>query len=297
MHIPSSIPVWLILAVASAIFFGLQHVITKKALSDLGVWTTASIWLATAAVLLGPLAFYHLPAGIPPLYWGIVLIRTVLEIIAIGCYLKAMKMTDVSFSVPLTTFSPAFVLLFSIPFNNEIPSVLGFIGVGLVLLGAILLEVKPTTEKKEKRTRFGALVRHPAFLLMLVATLLWAVCTSLHKIAIGMTNASFYTGSATIIFALLIAPVALLFEGKELKTVIRSKRMAVAVLAGAVNTVAFATMIFAQSMTLNSTVVAVKHLSPILAAVFAFLILKEPIKSRIVATILMVAGTIFLVFA
>lgn len=296
MHLPSWLPVWLILAAASAVFFGLQHVLTKKALSDLGLWTTASIWLATAAVFLGPLAFFNVPSEIPLLYWGIVLIRTVLEIIALVCYLKAMKMTDVSFSVPLTTFSPAFVLLLSMPINHEVPSWLGFVGVGLIMLGAIVLEVEPAAEKKE-RTRFGRLIRHPAFLLMLVTTLLWAVCTSLHKVAIGMTNASFYTGSATIIFAMLIAPIALIFEGKELKAVVRSKRMLAAVLAGAVNTVAFATMIFAQSMTLNATVVAVKHLSPIFAAVFAFWILKEPIKRRIIPTLLMVAGTILFVFA
>jgi drug/metabolite transporter (DMT)-like permease len=94
----------------------------------------------------------------------------------------ALSKADAGLVSPLLTFNPAFTLLIAWLTLDEVPGVRQTLGVGVVLLGAYLLEVE------EARTGILAplrlLLRRPGTLLAMLASALWGTTTVLEKLAI-----------------------------------------------------------------------------------------------------------------
>lgn len=94
----------------------------------------------------------------------------------------ALSKADAGLVSPLLTFNPAFTLLIAWLALNEVPGIRQTLGVGIVLLGAYLLEVE------EARTGILAplrlLLHRPGTLLAILASALWGTTTVLEKLAI-----------------------------------------------------------------------------------------------------------------
>lgn len=128
----------------------------------------------------------------------------------------ALAQADASLVSPLLTFNPAFTLMIAALLLGEIPALRQTVGVGVVLLGAYLLEVRAA------RTHWLAplhlLLRQPGALLAVGASALWGMTTVLEKLAIEQMSppsGPLVALLGTFLMTMLLTPAALRSRSHE----------------------------------------------------------------------------------
>lgn len=96
--------------------------------------------------------------------------------------IRALAGADASLVSPLLTFNPAFTLPLAWTALGEVPGLRQTLGVGILLLGAYLLDVEAIRAGVLEPLR--VLLRRPATVLAIVASACWGVTTVLEKLAI-----------------------------------------------------------------------------------------------------------------
>lgn len=286
---------WIPIAFISAVFFGAQHLLAKKAMRGVGDWTGGALWLIVAAVILGPLMLVQPVESVPWYFWPVIILRGVLEVIGLTLYLRAHRSGDITLVTPILNLSPVLVLGTSALIASEMPSTIALVGCVVVTVGAYWLGMV-AAKTSDPFAPFRLMRENKPMLQMLIATIVWAFTTSLHSVAIAATNVYFYAGVGTIILAVMFVAGALVFERKEFFGRIRKVDVAKPVALGLVNTFAFMAMLVAQSGGADSSVQSIKHLSIVIAAFGAWYYLKEPLAKRIVPIVVMVVGAILVSF-
>jgi uncharacterized membrane protein len=214
----------------------------------------------------------------------------------------ALAQADASLVSPLLTFNPAFTLLIAWFSLGETPGIRQTIGVGLVLLGAYLLEVE------EVRTALLAplqvLFHRAGALLAVIASALWGATTVLEKLAIehmAPPTGPFVALLGTALMVVLLTP-GTFFSARRTGPPARKGRwsglrahpraLSVAiVLAGTAPLFGFT----AIALGLVGYVTALFKLSSVLTIVWAWLFLgEEQIRQRLLGAGVMLLGGILI---
>ncbi|MFH1316970.1 MAG: DMT family transporter [Candidatus Woesearchaeota archaeon] len=132
---------WIIFALASAVFTALQTILTKKnlfqehALEFNGVRGFFSFIIIS--VLLLPFIDFSIPIKVVAVIYCISLAASV------GIYFSArsVRHLDVSLFSPLQNISPFFLVIFAFLILGEVPSLIQFLGIFLLLVGTYFLEI------------------------------------------------------------------------------------------------------------------------------------------------------------
>ena len=305
-----------LLALVATLLTSLLPILNKRILRDarpaLVAWVVnaASLPLLALGTLLltqcslmlgsGGMPFscaIHLP-HIDGIFMAALLASVALNFMATLFSTYALAQADASLISPLLTFNPAFTLLVAWFTLGETPGARQTIGVGLVLVGAYLLEVE------EARTGLLAPLRvlfHRAgALLALIASVLWGATTVLEKLAIEhMTPPSgpFVALVGTALMVVLLTP-GTFFSAQREGTPAQKGRwsgiqahpralLAAIVLAGTAPLFGFT----AIALGLVGYVTALFKLSSILTIVWAWLFLGEgQIRQRLLGTSVMLLG-------
>lgn len=282
---------WIPLAFISAVFFGAQHLLAKKAMQGVGDWTGGALWLMVAAVILGPLAFLQPVSEIPWYFWPVLFLRNVLEVVGLTLYLRAHRSGDITLVTPILNLSPVLVLGTSALIASEVPSSVALVGCVVVTIGAYWLGMVGA-KTSDPLAPFRLMRENKPMLQMLAATIVWAFTTSLHSVAIAATNVYFYAGVGAVSLAAFFIAGALVFERKDFLQRLKTVNVVKPATVGFVNTFAFLAMLIAQSGGTDSSVQSIKHLSIVIAAVGAWWFFKEPLAKRIAPIVVMVVGAI-----
>ena len=102
-------------------------------------------------------------------------------------FLKAIKQSDLSLTIPLLSLSPLFSSLFSLIFLNEKLSYFQYIGVFLIIFGTLILYSKRITLGEILKS-FKVLINNKSARLMFVVSLIWSLTPVLDKLC--LTNSS-----------------------------------------------------------------------------------------------------------
>ena len=286
---------WIPIAFISAFFFGVQHLLAKKAMQGVGDWTGGALWLMVASVILGPLLLLQLPASVPWHFWPVLILRSSLEVVGLTLYLRAHRSGDISLVTPILNLSPVLVLGTSALIASEFPSAIALVGCVVVTVGAYWLGMVGA-KTSDPLAPFRLMRENKPMSQMLIATLVWSLTTSLHSVAIAATNVYFYAGVGTIMLACFFIAGALMFERKEFVGRFQKMDVLKPVGLGVINALGFIAMLIAQSGGTDSSVQSIKHLSIVIAAVGAWFAFKEPVARRIAPIVVMVAGAILVSF-
>jgi len=112
---------WVLLALLTALFESAKDILSKERLRQADEYLVAWAWRCFALpFLLPPLLL--LP--FPPLdrgFWGALLVSGSLNAVTAVLYMKALKASDLSLTVPMVAFSPLFLLLTSPLLLGEMP--------------------------------------------------------------------------------------------------------------------------------------------------------------------------------
>jgi drug/metabolite transporter (DMT)-like permease len=281
---------WLAFAILTAFFESLKDVKSKQSLRYLDeYWVTWAVQLIAALCLL-PLL---LITGIPPIgpnFWWAWLGGGSLNIVAFLLYIKAIKTTDLSLTVPLVTLTPLFMLITSPVMVGEFPSWLDGVGVLLIVIGSYILNLQ--ADDRGWFAPLRSLLTNPGCRKMLLVALIWSFTSNFDKV--GVTNSSpfFWSVALFLFIACGITPILLyrLNSSPPSKLLPHWQLLS---LTGALAACAIGFQMVAVTLTTVAQVIAVKRMSSLISVLFGYFLFQEGgLRERLSGAIVMVLGVI-----
>lgn len=284
---------WLALASGTALCEALKDATGKQALKSLDEYSVLLGLTSVGALLMG--LFMLMTEGIPllgPDFGLALLVGGGLNILAFTLYARAIKIADLSLTVPLVTLTPLFLLVTSPLIVQEWPTGLDAIGVILLVIGSYILNLKSNEGFTLAPLRTMAL--NPGSRMMIGVAFLWSITSNFDKI--GTLNSSSLFWGTSLFSTIALGMVPFVFRRayqRGLRLVVMELRSQFQFigLAGCFQAVGITLQLIALTMAPVSQVVAVKRMSAIISVGFGFFLFGEKgIQERLLGAAIMVSG-------
>jgi len=277
---------WFLFAFLTAFFESLKDVFSKKSLKKADEYIVSWSLRFFALPFLIPLLFFIEIPSLGNQFWIALFVGGSLNVITTILYMKAIKHSDLSITVPMVTFTPLFLLLTSPLIVGEFPSLFGFIGVLLIVLGSYTLNIKQ--RHAGYLAPFKTLLKEKGPKLMLLVAFIWSITSNFDKI--GVLN------SSPIFITLTLLPIMLYKSRGSIQQILISHRTLLPI--GLFSALSLIFQMTAISLTLVAYVISIKRTSVVMTVLFGYLIFKEKgIKERLVGAVIMVIGVLFIVLS
>jgi uncharacterized membrane protein len=283
---------WFFLSLLAAFSLATSDALTKRFFSNLPPLMMGLARLGYAMPWLLA-ALFFIPWIIPnTTFWFCIAIGLPLEALAFYCYMKALKISPLSLTVPFLAFTPGFIILTGWVVLGEEISPGGFWGIILIIVGAYFLNIS--------KTSYGllaplvAIFREPGSRLMLLVSFLYAFTSTIGKLAIIHSNPYFFGIIYNIALAILLTlflPATAIAE--PLKNITR--RPLIGLILGALVATTILSHMLAISLTNVAYMISLKRTSILFGVLYGALWFKEEeIVERLTGAIIMIAG-VFLI--
>ncbi len=185
---------WLPLTLLCAFSLATADAVTKK---RLGAYTARELTLIRfvfPGFFLAPILFLLPFPDLPAPFWGWLSALIPLEILAMVLYMRAIRDSPLSLTLPYLAFTPVFTIITGFLFLGEKISLSGFLGILLVVAGAYLLNFERalTHPRRILLAPFQAIIREPGSRLMLVVAIIYSATSVMGKGAMQYVPASFF---------------------------------------------------------------------------------------------------------
>lgn len=282
---------WLILGIFTAFFEAVKDVFSKQNLKKSDEYVVAWSLSFFSVIFLTPWVIY---TGIPALnsqFWISLLIGGSINAVTTLLYIKAIKVSDLSLTVPLVALTPLFMLLTSPLIVGEYPKFFDYIGILLIVAGSYLLNIK---EKSQGYLApFKALLNEPGPKFMLIVAFLWSITSNFDKIGVKNSSPIFWLFSLFGTMTILLLPVLLQKTPNPSRKIIKQLPMLAAM--GFFNAVGVLCQMQALTLTLVVQVIAIKRTSVLMGVLFGHFIFKEKdIQQRLLGAGIMILGVFFI---
>ncbi len=282
---------WLPFSFLNAFFDSISSALGKSGTQKIDVLSVAWSQRFFALFILIPLVLVtHSFHSVNETFWVALLSTSVLNTITSILFVKAIKNSPLSLTLPIVSFTPLFLLISSPFIVGEFPKPLGVIGIISTVIGSYILNLSKKIHGpfepilsifKEEGSRF-----------MLIVAIIWSITSNIDKIAVKNSNPLLFSLASTAAI-LLFLTIVLQIKKTSFNTIFRkSKVLAPIGFASGLSTVF---QMIAISITIVPNVITVKRTSAIFGTVWGKLFFKEEnIKERLVGTIIMVIGVVLI---
>ena len=235
--------------------------------------------------------------GVPELQPGLLPVLLVFSVmIAAGALLiiHATQVSPLSTSMPMLSFTPAFLLFTSWVMLGERTGPLGTVGVCAIVLGAYILNAHRTSVGL--LAPFKALVTTPGSVYVLGTALIYAVTANLGKIGIQQSSATFFTAASYLVVCLVVAPFMVRATARH-GSVFRANARPLLLMgvAAAVMMICYAV---AVQLTLVPYVIALKRTNGLFSVLFGVWLFGEGrIRQSLLGAGIMFAGVVLIAWA
>jgi uncharacterized membrane protein len=281
--------IWLAFAILTAFFESLKEVLSKHSLNQLDTYVVS--WAAmmfTALFLLPVLWIVHLPPLGPHFGWAL-LGGGSLNLVAFTFYMRAIKASDLSLTVPLVTLTPLFLLVTSPLILHESASFADVIGIGLIVAGSYGLNLKARSQGYFAPMR--ALLREPGPRLMLAVAFIWSFTSTFDKVGVQNSSPIFWAFALFTFLALGMLPIVLYKSRPHLHQF--GANLGILSAIGLCTAISVAFQMMAVNLTLLTNVIAIKRTSALMSVYLGHVIFQEKgLQERLLGAAVMVAGVI-----
>ncbi len=285
---------WLFLAILGAFFDASYYAFVKRHLRDVNPHVLASGIFLSAFLILLIISLIH---GIPrtgPAFYDSVLITGTLNVIAASLYFQALRSTDLSLSIPMISFTPAFLIMTSFVVLGEAPSAGGSAGIALIVVGSYVLNT--SRDRGGLFEPFKSILKNRGILYMLAVALLYSLSANYDKRVVLNSDPIF--GSSMIF----------LFIGGSFWVISRVRRAAKEktfqknilkfLPAGLMISMAAFTINIAFTMQIVPYVISIKRLSILFSVLYGRALFREKdIPRRILGSLIMIGGAALIVLS
>jgi len=283
----------LALVILGALLHAVWNLSAKKASGGVAfVWLFGLVSLVCAAPV-GLFAWLHNPQPFNIRVWSIIVASTAVHVIYSVVLQKGYQKSDFSIVYPLARGTgPLFSVIAAVVVLGEMPKMMGWLGIGFILVGIILIAGIPQLlTSTDKRLPKG---------------IMWGVSTGATIAAytvidgyavkvLGISPVIYYILGLTLRSAFL-APAALRSPQRLKDQWERNRRYIIIV--GVLSPLAYTLVLYAMQKAPLSYVAPVRELSMLVGVFVGVRLLRERyVLSRMIGTALMVTGVIMLVIS
>jgi len=283
---------WLILSLLTALAVSTQDAWVKKFFSHLSAYH-----------MVAYPALYSLPlfmAGLciierPPLdgvYFWCLLISLPLNGVSFVLYMRAIKISPLSLTLPYLAFTPVFMIITGALILDEVPNLWGIIGIFTTCLGGYVLNLDPA--RPSLWAPFKAVFRETGSWLMLIVAFIFSFAAVVGKQGILHSSVFFFTFSFFTAFNFLFFLLLLVLRVIRLETYAR-----VSVKGLVAGILFFLQAVFhgsAISLTKAAYMISLKRLSILFGVLYGAVVFKEQnIGVRLIGATLMLSGSVLIV--
>jgi uncharacterized membrane protein len=282
---------WLLLGLLSAISQSTADLFSKKGMQNLNEYTVAFSRTFFAIFFMVPLLFFVEIPFLNFVFWQIILINVIMISSAFILYMRAIKISPLSITIPMFAFSPLFLLVTSPLILGEFPSIFGLIGILLIVLGAYVLSIKDV--KQGALEPFKALFREKGALLMLIVAFLFSLGSNFVKIGVQHSNPVVYSVVEAVFMSCFLFPVSL-FKSKKILSNIKVNLKQL-LLIGLFQALVVILSFIAIEMIIVPYLISVRRTSIIFSTLYGYFFFKEKrITERLSGAIIMVIGILII---
>ncbi len=292
---------WILYSFLGAFFQAAEMAIKKKALQTRGVNNFIAFLAFTfAGLFLGGLLYFQTgriwpETTLSPSFWQGIFWTVFLNLVAVYFLYKALDAADLSYLMPFMTLTSLSLIIPPAILLGELPSVSGFVGIIVVVIGALFMEITSVSEPDKKKSNRKGL------LCFLITAACFTITPTATKIAVLESSALFSAFLIHILIGLSFIGLVIVFrEQKRISEVMADSRrnsfLAAVVMAVLSIAIANGSVYKAMEMTEVSYVFAIKRTMPLFAFFIGYIYFKErkDVLTKLIATAIMVAGAVII---
>ncbi len=282
---------WLPLALITAFSLSTADALSKRALVDTEEIVVAWVREGYALPFLA-LGFLFVP--IPRLdaaFWLTVGALIPMEVAALVLYVKAIRVSPLSLTVPFMALSPVFIIFIAFFFLGEWPSHAGLAGVALIATGAYILNASASS--RGVLGPIKAVLNEPGSVLMVIVALIYSVTSTLGKVALNHSNPVFF--GFFYPFVLTVALTLFVAARGRMRLVFSRPRTFLPI--GFFSALMVSTHFLALGLTQVAYMISVKRTSLIFSVLWGRALFNETnLKERLAGSAIMLAGVALIAF-
>ncbi len=287
---------WVVFALISAFTLATSDALTKKALKDSNEYLVAWFRFFFSLPLLLIIWLFVPVPELDAEFYKAFAILVPFETVTIVLYIKALRLSPLSLTLPFLALTPVFLIFISYLIVGEKVSFRGGAGIFLIAVGSYTLNIREI--KKGAFEPFRSISKEKGSIMMIGVAVIYSLTASLGKVAIEHSSPLFFAVTYFIALTVFFAPIAFWMGRNELGVFFRDKQFRKLVLPGVFLAVMAATQMIAMSLTKVAYMISVKRLSLIIGIMYGyFLFREENIKERFLGAVLMLTGFVMVVTA
>jgi len=285
---------WIIMALIAAFVGGTSDALTKRILQRHDIYVIAWLRQLVVVIFLLPCLFF---IPMPPLgetFYKSFLSALPFEIVAYIFFMKAIKTSPLSLTVPFLSLTPVCLIVLPYLFLGETVSFWGGIGILMVALGSYTLNIKEMGKGILEPVK--AIKKERGSLFMIVTAVCYGFTNIFGKQAINHSSALFFGITYNIAFFIVLSPVIFRIGKMNVSQQIFHEPLKNSILPGAFTAMTVIFYTLAISLGNIAYTVAVCRLSLLVGVIYGHFLFKETgFKERLTGTTLMLIGFVIIV--
>jgi drug/metabolite transporter (DMT)-like permease len=283
--------VWFILSVLTAFFESMKDISSKRSLRNIDEYIVSLSLTLFALPFLIPFLFFIKIPHLGNQFWMALFLGGGLNIIATILYMKAIKYSDLSISVPMVAFTPLFLLVTSPLMLNEFPRSFGLVGIVLIVAGSYILNIKE--KRRGYIAPFRALLKEKGSKLMLIVAFIWSITSNFDKVGVQNSSPIFWIIAIDTFIALVMAPIVFYKSRRNINQI--SADLIALIPIGLFGALTAIFQMKAITLTYVAYVISIKRTSAIISVLSGHLIFNEKgIEERLIGALTMILGVLFI---
>jgi drug/metabolite transporter (DMT)-like permease len=285
---------WISLSLLSAFTLATSDAFTKKVLDTCNEYLVAWFRLLFSLPILVAILILLPWPNLNDKFFKAFLIALPLEIVSIILYMKALKLSPLSLTLPFLSLTPVFAIVTSYVMLGEKVSLQGIAGILFITVGGYILHLHELRDGIYEPVK--AIAKEKGSVLMVIVALIYSITSSLGKIAIIHSSPLFFGATYMIFLTLFFAPVALWKGRQDIKDFITRRYYRGTVIPGILYTLMVASHMTAISLTKVAYMISLKRTSVLMGILYGYFLFRERhIKERLAGAIIMSIGFFMIV--
>jgi len=287
---------WLVLALVTALFYGLQGVwtkwITRLVSGPAASWAIFAFAFPFLAVYL---AVRGVPSVIEPAFWPALITNVAINLVSFYLYVSAIQRSDLGLTYPRLALTPALVLPIEWLLLGDVPGPGGLGGILLVVAGVYLLNFDE--RRSGLLAPLAAVFRDPGARRMLAVALIWSISSVVDKVATVSSSTAFYGTLECGLLGLAFAPLVMRQDG-GFGRALSGRRGWLLAVQGFLFAAMFVAQMEALRRALAAYVISIKRSGAVVTVLLGSLLFGEPrLRERLTGTVVILVGVLLIAIA
>lgn len=278
---------WMMPALLAALSVAIGDALIKRFFSDMTDYEMGVIRYFYAFPYLFFFLFVVPWPELDRTFWTCVAVGLPLELGALLLYMRAIRISPLSLTVPFLAFTPMFVIFTGNILLGERLNAWGIAGIFLIVTGSYIMNISKA--KGQWIAPFKSILKEQGSWLIILASLIFSFTSTIGKVGILHSSPQFFAACYFLLFIAFLLMIFPLMPRAKLKNII--KRPLPGVIIGMVMALMIFCHTYAISLVQAAYMLSVKRSSLLFGVILGALVFNEEgIGERFFGAIIMLAG-------